>query len=269
MADNHSSASVDLRVHGETVLPTLVYVPGLHGDWTLVASFRAALKNQVRFIELMYPRTTAWSLADYAGAVLDALRDARVSAGWLLGESFGSQVVWQMLELAPARGFDVQGIILTGGFVRYPVPWALPLAEGLNRRVPFWVLKLLCRCYAFYARFRHARAPETRANIGEFLRRRTLEADRQAICHRYGLIAGYDARPAARQCRVPVFQLYGLFDPIVPWWPVRAWLKRHCSACRGTRLIWRADHTVLATAPRASARAVLAWITPGRGETRD
>src|SRR2546422_9821742 len=86
-----------MRVHGDASLPTLVYLPGLHGDWTLVSSFRAAVAGRVRFVEFTYPRTLTWSLADYAAAVEVALRNHGVQQGWLLGESFSSQVAWQML----------------------------------------------------------------------------------------------------------------------------------------------------------------------------
>ncbi len=58
-----------LRLHGDDSLPTLIYLPGLHGDWTLVASFRRALAGRVRFVEFTYPRTLTWPLDDYATAI--------------------------------------------------------------------------------------------------------------------------------------------------------------------------------------------------------
>ena len=38
------SDSVELRQQGDPTLPALIYLPGLHGDWTLVGSFRRASK---------------------------------------------------------------------------------------------------------------------------------------------------------------------------------------------------------------------------------
>ena len=64
---------LQMRSHGEAERPTLIYLPGLHGDWTLVSSFRGALGNRVRFVEFTYPRTVTWSLEDHARAVLDKL----------------------------------------------------------------------------------------------------------------------------------------------------------------------------------------------------
>src|SRR5882672_5109488 len=60
-----------MRVHhrGGAATPTLVYLPGLHGDWTLVGRFRRALGGRVSFVEITYPRTLTWSLEDYAEAV--------------------------------------------------------------------------------------------------------------------------------------------------------------------------------------------------------
>ena len=66
-----------LRIHGDASLPTLIYLPGLHGDWTLVGGFREAVDGRVRFVEMTYPRTLTWSLDDYAAAI-----EARSGAKW-------------------------------------------------------------------------------------------------------------------------------------------------------------------------------------------
>lgn len=88
---------MQLRVHGEPSLPVLIYLPGLHGDWTLIGGFRRALGGKVRFVEITYPRTLIWSLDDYAAAVETVLAENGITTGWLLGESFSSQVVWAMV----------------------------------------------------------------------------------------------------------------------------------------------------------------------------
>src|SRR5688572_20742947 len=87
-----------MRVHGDAALPTLVYLPGLHGDWTLVSSFRAAIAGRVRFVEFAYPRTTTWSLEDYARGIEGVLLEQGIDRGWLLGESFGSLPAWQLVK---------------------------------------------------------------------------------------------------------------------------------------------------------------------------
>src|SRR5690349_10943651 len=90
--------TVQIRVHGPVGGATLVYFPGLHGDWTLLGGFRRVLDGKVRLVEIAYPRTLEWPLSDYGRGVEGALAQKGVTGGWLLGESFGSQVVWEILK---------------------------------------------------------------------------------------------------------------------------------------------------------------------------
>src|SRR2546430_10779737 len=106
-----------IRVQGDGSLPTLVYLPGMHGDWTLVSSFRAAIAGRIRFVEFAYPRTVSWSLDDYAGAIEEALLANGIERGWLLGESFGSQPAWAIIardrisgEPVPSREENCRGV---------------------------------------------------------------------------------------------------------------------------------------------------------------
>jgi pimeloyl-ACP methyl ester carboxylesterase len=254
---------LELRIHGDQSLPALVYLPGLHGDWTLVTSFRAAVTGKVRFIEVTYPRTTEWSLDDYARHIHSALASRGIARGWLLAESFGSQVAWAMLGRA-GGGFEAEGLVLAGGFVRHPTIWGVWLARFMTAHYPDWSLRLLLAVYALYAGFRHRHAPETRGCIAEFVARRRHPLDRPAIVHRLELIARNDPRPIAGRTRLPVFSLVGLIDPIVPALPVWLWCRRRCPGYRASRLIWRADHNVLGTAPDQSAHHVLRWMQDGQ-----
>jgi len=276
---------LEMRVHGSRDQPTLVYLPGLHGDWTLVSSFRAALAGRVRFVEFTYPRSLTWSIEEYAVAIQDTLIANEINQGWVLAESFGSQVAWPFvarnatsifssheraaIDPAVARGttgecaserFRIQGLILAGGFVRYPARWGVLLARRFCCGVSLTWLTRILHFYAKYAKFRHRHAPETLASIAEFIARRT-ELDRQAAAHRLSLIHQYDPTPIARQTTLPVYALSGFFDPIVPWWQVRPWLRRNCPGYQGGKTILRADHNVLGTAPRIAADRVAGWIS--------
>ena len=247
---------LQLRIHGDESQPTLIYLPGLHGDWTLVGGFLQALDDRVRFVEITYPRTLVWSLDDYAVAIEAALAQKGITAGWLLGESFGSQPLWALV----ARGkFTVQGVILAGGFVKHPMRWTVRLAERMTGRMSNVLFVWIIFSYAKIAKFHYRHSPETLARIDEFIARRT-DLDRRAAQHRLHLIAGFDPRPIARQTELPVFGLSGILDPIVPWPFVRRWLKRNCPALRGYKIIKSADHNVLGTAPKQAARQVLKWI---------
>jgi pimeloyl-ACP methyl ester carboxylesterase len=250
------SEELQLRIHGDASLPTLIYLPGLHGDWTLVGSFRRAVSGRVCFVEMTYPRTLAWSLEDYAEAIETALAERGIVRGWLLGESFGSQVVWPLIA---RKRFQVEGVILAGGFVRHPMRWGVRLAERLTGGVSLSLLTRILFGYAKVARYRYRRAPEVLASIQEFIARRT-ELDRQAAVHRLRLIARNDPRAVARETKLPGYAITGLVDPVVPWWFVRPWLKRNCPSLREYRIVSRADHNVLGTGSQLAAAHVLRWM---------
>lgn len=270
------SQGFQIRVHGDSSLPALVYLPGVHGDWTLVSSFRAAVAGRVRFVEFAYARSVTDSLDDCTNAIEGALLANGIDDGWLLGESFGSQPAWRLIARArefaraqsgsagpgnPSSGrFQPRGLVLAGGFVRHPVIPAVRLVRSVSGRVPMAVIKSFCFVYRHYAKFRHRHAPETLASIGEFVANRATEADRLAMTHRYGLIAANDPRAVARTTTIPVYFLAGLIDPLVPGPVVHRWLKRNCPGYRGGRTIRSADHNVLGTAPKIAAGQVLEWM---------
>jgi len=263
---SETSSRICVRVHGSPALPTLIYLPGIHGDWTLVTSFRAAVTDQVCFVEMSYPRTTTWSLDEYAAAIEQALLAADVRSGWLLGESFGSQPAWQMIQRREQRRcpIAIHGLILAGGFVKHPWPWGARFLRGVTGRMPRWLVAGLLQGYARYARFRHRHAPGTLDSIAEFVTNRRHPDDPAAMQHRYTLVAENDLRPTARAYAGPIYQLAGLVDPIVPAGWVRRWLKRNCPGFRASHTIRHADHNVLGTAPAKAAEIVLKWILNGQ-----
>ena len=262
---------IQIRVFGDTGLPTLVFLPGLHGDWTLVTSFRVALTGRVRFVEVTYPRTLTWSIHDYANAIHAALLANGITCGWLLAESFGSQPAWALLEqFSPENPspppnqnrthFQTEGLILAAGFVKHPFKLGPRSLRAVGKRLPMSAYSALLKIHGCYSRIRHLNAPETMANMKEFAARRT-RSDREAMRHRLSLLDQYDPRPVARQTRIPVYYMNGSVDPLVPWAIVRRWLRNNCPGYRGGKMFWLADHNVLATAPAAAANQVLQWMS--------
>ena len=245
-----------VRVHGADWGRTLIYLPGLHGDWTLIGRFRMALRGRVRFVEVTYPRTLTWSLEDYAEEVESALAEQGITKGWLLAESFSSAVLWPIVE---RKRFGVEGVILAGGFVRHPMAWGIRLAEWVSGAIPLALLTRILFGYARLARFRHHNSPEMRANIEEFIARRT-RLDQQAAKHRLHLLTQSDPRPIAREAAVPIYAIAGLFDPVVPWYLVQRWLKTNCPNLREYRVVWPSEHNVLGTAAGAAAEQVVEWM---------
>jgi len=264
VSDAPAAEPLEMRVCGPGHAKTLIYLPGLHGDWTLVGSFRQALADQVRWVEITYPRTLSWSLDDYAQAVETSLAEHRVTHGWLLGESFGSQVVWSLLR---RRKFACDGVILAGGFVRHPSRWRVRLAEWGLRRVSATTARRVLCAYGKVAHLRFRRAPEVVRGFSEFLSRRTLQ-DLRAAHHRVELIRESDYAQEARSLSVPLYALTGFIDIVVPWMGTRRWLRRHCPALREFKIIWHADHTVLASSPVRAARQIEDWLNRESGAAR-
>ena len=250
------SEEVQIRVHGSSDQPTLVYLPGLHGNWTLIGRFREALAGRVRFVEASYPPTLSWSLEEYAVAVESSLARQGITGGWLLAESFSSQVAWPLIE---RNRFQAEGLILAGGFVQHPMRWGVRLAERVCGDISFGLLARILFGYAKVARWRFRNSPETQQAIEEFIAHLN-EGERQAAKHRLHLVAGNDARASARQARLPIYAVTGILDPVVPWFWVRRWLKKNCAALREYRIIWHADHNVLGTGSHAAADLVVRWM---------
>lgn len=274
-----------VRIHGDAALPTLIYLPGLHGDWLLVTRFRLAVAGRVRFVEFTYPNTVTWSLDDYATAVEGKLREHGITRGWLLAESFGSQVAWPLL-VRSRRGeeadtsevksasfrrrlpeFQAEGLILAGGFAKHPWLAAVRATEWLVRRLPLAWLTGVVGGYAVVARWRFKQNPEVLAALRDF-KARWGEPLRHAAGHRLRLIAANDPRSLARAVTRPVFHLAGVLDPVVPWPPVQRWLRRECSGWRANKVVWAADHNVLGTGTTAAAAQILSWMVAAGAATK-
>ena len=251
-----TSEQIEIRIYNPHVEPTLIYLPGLHGDWTLIGGFRRALGSRARFVEVVYPRTLTWSLEQYAQAIETALERHGISHGWLLGESFGSQLVW---ALAARKTFRFDGFIFAGGFVPHPLPWAVPLAEWLVGNIPDPLLSCTTFVYAKLLRVRYRRSTDVLETIAEFLGRRT-DLDRRAVKHRLRLIRENDLCAVAERTSGPVFMLSGLWDPIVIWGPVRRWMRQRCPGLREFKILPGADHNVLGTASKEAADVILNWV---------
>lgn len=255
------SDDLQIRVHGDAALPTLIYLPGLHGDWLLVTRFRLAVAGRVRFVEFTYPNTVTWSLADYAAAVEGKLREQGIAHGWVLAESFGSQVAWPLLQ---SQTFLAEGLILAGGFAKHPWLAAVRATEWLLRRLPLAWLTAIVNGYAVVARWRFKQNPEVLAALREF-KARWGEPLRHAAAHRVRLITANDPCPLARAATLPVFHLTGVLDPVVPWPPVQRWLRRECPGWRSNHVVWTADHNVLGTGTARAAARILAWLEAKAG----
>ena len=235
--------------------PTLIYLPGTHGDWTLNGAFRREINGRARLVEFTFPRTLDWSLADYANAIEQKLIANKIVRGWILAESFASQIAWAWVGQT-SKHFEIEGIILAGGFVRHPIIPAVQFANFLMRHIPHALLKTILWFYAIYARAREGDSAEIRADLQEFIQRRT-PIDLLAAAHRLDLIVQNDLRSIAGATNIPVFYLTGLIDPIVPWPLVQPWLKKNCPGYRSWKIIFTSDHHVLGAGKKSACQILV------------
>ena len=246
------------RVRGGIGLPTVIYLPGAHGDATLAGAFGTALGDRVRWVEIDYPRSTSIGLPEIARSVLAALDARGVRDGWLVAESFGSQVAWEIIARVGRgeSGFRLDGLFLAGGFVRYPWRWLVGSARAASANLPSRGVALLLGGFIRWARWIYGTTPEKRASVEAFAARRREPGDFAALTHRLRLIRDNDPRPIARAWRGPVWSLAGRWDAMVPIPLVHRWLRRECPGWRGAEVFWRSDHLVLVCQPEKAADAV-------------
>jgi pimeloyl-ACP methyl ester carboxylesterase len=255
-----------IRIHGDPSGPTLVYLPGIHGDWSMIGDFRRQVLPHYCFVEFTYPRTKTWTLQQYAQAVLERLEENGITHGWIIAESFGSQVGWMLLELQRAHPekFTPEGLILAGGFVRHINLCGITLF-GKNFRIPLKKQFSLLRFFGRRILKRCLKDPLVREEIMEFKERRS-QLDRDAVWHRLELALENDLRPIAATTEIPVFCLSGLIDLAVIFPHTHYWLWRYCPGYHGAHLLinWElstlgSDHHVLGHGKR-SFRVIDRWI---------
>ena len=261
--------ALQIRVQHVGTKPTLIYLPGIHGDWTLAGRFRRSLGDRAFFVEFTYPRSLDWNLEDYADAVVQALAARGIHHGWLIGESFSSQVAWAMVARQARAGrsageFAIEGVILAGGFVRYPFDWEVRVGIWSHDHLPDACWRFGFSCLVRLARRIARRDPATAEDVAEFVARRTPE-DRLAIRRRMQILLERDLRPVAQATRLPIYQLTARGDFIVPWGPVRHWLRAECPGYRATRVVPFSTHSVLFSQPEFSAAQMLAWTAAHQG----
>lgn len=258
--------TLEVSIYGSRAQSTLIYLPGTHGDCTIITPLRRRLSPYCRFVEITYPRTTTWSLSDYAWHISNALNAQGITKGWLLAESFGSQITWSLAnELS--GGFQGQGIILAGGFGRHPFPWGVRLAIKALK----WLTAKECRVnramriYRRMVKVCYESTSDTEQAVQSFIERRT-PADALAAIHRLYLIATNHPHEKIARTQLQVYSLSGFWDGLVPWYLVTPWLHRRCPGYKKSKLIASADHNVLFSRPSKSARTILKWL--GRDESK-
>ncbi len=252
LADFAASDRLLHRISGPEQAPVLVYVPGIHGDWTPMVNCRGYLARRLRLVELAYPWRARWLLDDFADALAAKLDELGIESAHLLAESFGSIVGWQFALTRPRR---VRSLVLAGGFCRPPWSSFLPAALATMAAIPpRWVDSVI----GAYIRL-HAGRRDYDADAGfpPFSASRGREGWR-ACRNRLRVIRATDLRRRLGEIRCPVAYVGGGRDLVVPVRrEIRCLRESLHPDCRFTQwIVEGAPHPILPARPQSVAN----WI---------
>ena len=244
------------QVTGDPNAPPILYLPGVHGDWTPQVRARSILGRDFHVVETAYPRIENWSIDDYARALKELLEGLRIDSAHIVGESFGSLVAWQFGIANPER---VRSFTLVGGFSRPPRFRVAAVAAAALKSLPTGVLESAIDVYV-----------AGKSATGE--RRETFESGaypatrtprgRRAAANRMTIIQESDFRDQLKEIRFPVRYVGGARDIVVP---VRreiatllAHLPPHCDF--QSKLVAGAPHAIIASHPQQTVEHMARWV---------
>ncbi len=241
---------------GDPNAPPVLYLPGVHGDWTPQVAARPLLSRNYHFVETAYPRIETWSIDDYAHALNDLLDELGIESAHIVGESFGSLVGWEFGIANPAR---VRSFTLVGGFSRPPRFRIAAAAAAALKTLPTRLLESSIDAYvAGKSAFGESR--ET-FDVGAYPASRTARG-RLATAKRMNIIQASDFSDRLTEVAFPVRYIGGANDIVVP---VRReiatlanYLPKHCDF--QSELVRGAPHAMIASHPEATVDHISRWV---------
>ena len=244
---------------GERDGPPAIFLPGVHGDWTLLKRARPILADKLRLIEITYPRAGSWNLGEFSRALEDLMDVLELDSAHLIAESFGSLIGWQFGLECPSR---VRSMVLVGGFCQPPGPQRIGLAKTALSLLPSFILEKGIDLYtsrrAFYLDFAYS-------DLGgmpiPYFATRSARG-RRATVNRLSIIERADFRPHLNRIRFPIRYVGGANDQVVPVRREVETLKRRLPAECGfqSHVIPGGRHAILASHPEPSARRIVDWV---------
>jgi pimeloyl-ACP methyl ester carboxylesterase len=251
-----SAKALIYQASGDRDAPPILYLPGVHGDWTPQVGARPILSRDFHFLETAYPRIETWSIDDYARALKKLLDDLGIESAHIVGESFGSLVMWQFGVANPER---VRSFTLVGGFSRPPRFRVAAAAAAALRTLP---TQLLESSIDLYVSGKSAMG-EVRESFdsGVYPAVRTPRG-RRATANRMSIIQASDFTEQLKEIKFPVRYLGGAKDIVVP---VRreiatllAHLPPHCDF--RSELVPGAPHAMIASHPQQTVEHLTRWV---------
>lgn len=244
------------RVTGDAGAPPLVYLPGVHGDWTPLAQARGPLSQRFRLIEVAYPRHPEWDFEHYVEALSDLFDSLKTGPVHVAAESFGSLVGW---EFALREAERIRSMILVGGFTQSP-GYRVNFARRGLQLLPSKVLETGIDAYVAL-RGRHRVIPEMAGDTRPYAAVRTPKG-RLATARRFELIRSADYVPILPDIAFPVRYIGGAADRVVPVKREIELLETHLPPPSGfeSHLIPDAPHMIIASHPEVTVRRITEWI---------
>ena len=241
---------------GDPNATPLLYLPGVHGDWTPQVRARPLLSRNFHLVETAYPRIENWSIEDYALALKELLDGLAIQSAHIVGESFGSLVGWQFGIANPER---VRSFTLVGGFSRPPRFRAAAAAAAVLKSLP---TSLLESAIDLYVAGKSAVGEHREIfDSGAYPATRTPRG-RRATANRMSIIQDSEFRDQLKEIGFPVRYLGGERDVVVPVRreiaTLQAMLPLHCDF--RSELVAGAPHAVVASHPEECAEHLSRWV---------
>jgi pimeloyl-ACP methyl ester carboxylesterase len=245
------------QVSGPINSPLVIYLPGIHGDWTPLEAARDALTDHVRLVEVEYPKEPDWDMARYAHSVKELLDAFGVEKAHFVAESFGSLVAW---EFALQEMHRVQSLILVGGFTSTPGALkTLAAKAGLNL-VPTGLFETAVEWYS-RSKGRRKTLFHEHEGVQPYSSLQTPKG-LKGLVNRLAHVHKANYIPQLDTMQFPVRYIGGDRDPIIPVAGEISILHKSLpqESAFESHLIPGAGHMIIASHPDETTSAICDWI---------
>ena len=252
------SGELVYRIRGGEGAVPVVYLPGVHGDWTPQAAASVILAGAFRLVEISYPREPLWRLEDYASALVSLLDRLEIESTHVVAESFGSLVGW---EFGLEHGSRVRSMVIVGGFCQPPGPRKVLLAKWGLSVLPTGLFEQGVDAYVAIRKHQgKLEHPEMEVDLPYATVRTDL--GRIATVSRFEIMCTSDYRHQLHEVLFPVRYIGGDSDLIVPVKREIRTLSELLSEEAGfqSRLIANAPHMIISSHPVETAGQIADWI---------
>lgn len=243
------------REIGDASAPPLIYLPGVHGDWTPQAAARPMLSANFRLVELTYPKQPTWNVGYYVAALQQLMDGLDIKSAHLVAESFGSVIAWQFgLEL-PKR---IRSLILVGGFCQPPGNRRLSIGRLGLSLLPTPLFEAGVDRYVSMRERQGRLKPEDGSAAYSSVR---SDIGRRATVRRLELIQSRDYQSNLHAISFPVRYIGGERDVTVP-------VRREIQTLENSlpqeadfksRVIPKGPHMIISSHPDETAGQIIAW----------